>query len=91
MRIFKVRNKDGKFSTGTSSPVFNKCGKTWSRLSFCTCSLQNINDQYGGENVIPVDWEIVEYELVEVKATPAYKLVNGAISSDEKKIKDIIK
>ena len=30
--VYKIRNKDGKWSSGGADPTFNNVGKTWSRI-----------------------------------------------------------
>lgn len=64
MKVYKIRNKDGLFSTGTSSPRWTKEGKTWTSLGKLKNHLNLFITEWNGGFLIPEDWEIVEAEVV---------------------------
>lgn len=54
MKIYKIRNKDGKYSTGGTNPSFSKDGKTWSQralnahLTLIEKNIKRHNKYYAG-------------------------------------------
>lgn len=38
-RVYKIRNADGRFSTGGSHPHWTKCGKVWVALNHVSAHL----------------------------------------------------
>lgn len=59
MEAFKIKNKDGLFSTGGTNPRFTKRGKTWGNLAHLSSHLTNYTSgQYGIKQNIPDDWII---------------------------------
>lgn len=45
MRIFKIRNPEGLFSTGGSRPTWSRKGKTWVALNHLRAHLTLIRDE----------------------------------------------
>jgi hypothetical protein len=81
--IYKLRNAEGKFSCGKSYPRFTKQGKAWANIG-------HIKNHLKMFEIIPNDWEVIEYQLVEIKNIKALDLNPKAVSPEEKDIKDII-
>ena len=55
--VYKIRNGQGLFSMGGISPVFNKKGKTWTKLGYVKVHLDAFKS-------IPEDWQIVELTVI---------------------------
>ena len=85
MKIFKIRNSEGLWSSGGAYPRFSKKGKAWSNIGF-------VKNHLSMFEIIPSDWEVVEFELTENEkgSIKAYKLNPKAISSDAAIVKDIL-
>lgn len=66
MTIFKIRYKDGKFSTGGMYPHFTECGKGWTSLSKLKQHLTMVR-KYKRLPDIYKDCVIVEYVLSTVQ------------------------
>lgn len=69
---FKIRTKDGLFSTGGQWPSFDKKGKTWKKRAHLHCHLNQLNDdgkQYLIHGVSVVEVEVIE-EINEKSAMP---------------------
>jgi len=73
-RLFKIRSKTtGLFSTGGTSAIFTTKGKTWTGMGPLKAHLrQYFNCQRDANgvrnwrklvNIIPEDWEVVEYSI----------------------------
>lgn len=68
--VYKIRNKEGLFSTGGAYPGFHKEGKSWWNLSNLKSHLRLL-ESYSKRNpkrkidIIYKDCEIVEYEKIE--------------------------
>lgn len=71
MRIYKLRNKDGLFSSGGSSPVFTEKGKMWHGIGHVKLHLNSLLKYEWRYKTIPEDWEIVAYDLVESESINA--------------------
>ena len=73
MKLYKIRDtKTGMYSKGgcdctLSDRHWSKLGKTWSRLSFVKAHL-------GMYVKVPRSWEVVEYEVAEVRSFPVANL-----------------
>jgi hypothetical protein len=66
-KYYKIKNKDGKYSTGGSSPRFTKNGKTWHQQGHVTnhvTQIVNPNTYYGCYLVI-ITPEGVEEKRIE--------------------------
>lgn len=61
MSVYKIRNKDGKYSCGGAHAAFHGNGKTWSTMGALKAHLTHYRDAYGREREVPEDWEIVEF------------------------------
>jgi hypothetical protein len=46
MKVYKIRNKEGLFSTGGLYPQWRKVGKTWVTLSHIRAHLTMLRNQY---------------------------------------------
>ena len=66
MMLYKVGNKNGLFSGGGSKWNFGAGGKFWKHKGHIKSFLLNA---FGEEGVVPDDWEIIEYELIEKSRT----------------------
>ena len=69
MRLYKIINKDGRFSKGSTFVRFTLTGKVWERLEFLKRHLGLLS-----KNDLTLETyegcEVVEYELREVRRTP---------------------
>ena len=79
-QYYRIRNsKTSLFSKGgadafhSSSGQWTKTGKVWKGLGPLKNHLNVVIESHKG---IPDDWEVVEYQMVEVKAESAIKYVN---------------
>jgi len=68
MKAFKIRRKaDGLYSTGGSTPSWNKRGKTWYAVSHVKNHLNLFKPQWRGDDdrtaIVYSGCEIVVYEL----------------------------
>ena len=70
MRVFKLRNKEGLFSSGGSCPVFTEKGKMWHGVGHIKLHL---NALLKNKWTIPDDWEIIAYDLFESEVQNAKK------------------
>lgn len=66
MLCYKIKNKDGLFSTGGKSPKFKKKGKSWSSLGHLKNHLTLVNEYPNFHNIYK-DCVVVTYELTEVE------------------------
>ena len=60
MTIYKIRNKNGLFSLGGTTPSFNKNGKIWKQKNHLNCHLTQVS-----KKGIYKDCEVICYEFVE--------------------------
>lgn len=88
LKVFKIKDKKGKFSTGGYHPNWTKRGKSWGDLSAVKrhlrqhCKDSNYgtdeNNQWfykkGWWNNIPEDWIVVELSINGVKEYSAKEL-----------------
>jgi len=88
LKVFKIKNKDGKFSTGGYKPNWTSRGKTWgSKASLKNHLRQHCSDYQSGRdknnnyrfvkgwwNNIPEDWIIVELSTEGIKEYSAKEL-----------------
>jgi len=81
MKIYKIKNSEGLYSTGGSRPKWTKRGKTWSQMNFVKNHLRMfINEsQYRNiyENKIPRDWilEVYDFDKSEKEELECYSLI----------------
>jgi hypothetical protein len=69
MKVYKIRdNETGLYSTGGYYFKFHKVGKTWTTLGHVKQHISMISDYYFGSDM--GEWEIVEYDLTEVRHWP---------------------
>jgi hypothetical protein len=72
--VYRIRNsKHGLFSTGTTSPNWNKSGKTWSDIGHVKAHLRLYASVHGLP--LPRDWEIVQYDMQETVTFRVCELV----------------
>lgn len=67
--MFKIRNKEGLFSTGGMSPHFTKTGKVWRILGHVNAHLVWLRGK------VYTDCDLVEYETIEKNVTPMTNIV----------------
>lgn len=69
IKIYKIENKDGMFSTGTMHPRWTKKGKIWQSFGavkrhlrqFCnTSGIRDGEYKYFWQNNIPEHWVVLE-------------------------------
>lgn len=69
IKIYKIENKDGMFSTGTMHPRWTKKGKIWQSLGAVKRHLRQFCSNYGWkddkcvyywQNNIPDNWTVIE-------------------------------
>lgn len=73
MKVFKIRDANGLFSTGGTDPDFTKGGKVWNNIGHVKSHLRQF---LGGRNLeIYSDAEIVCIEYTE-KETENYDILN---------------
>lgn len=72
--LFMIRNSEGLFSSGGSSPRFGRYGKVWDSAAKLKCHLAMFRRYVGSGGdfcrgrekcEVPADWEVVEIEYVE--------------------------
>lgn len=89
LKAFKIKNKDGKFSTGGCNPNWTSRGKTWGSFASLKSHLRQKCSHYqagtsketgeyrfrkGWWNNIPEDWIVVELSAEGVKEYSAKEL-----------------
>lgn len=83
MKAFKIKNKDGLFSTGGYTPRWTKRGKTWGSFQaiklhlrlFCDYSRGNYENRvYKWTNNIKEDWVVIELSEEGIREYPAKEL-----------------
>jgi len=82
--MYKIRNKDGLFSTGGGLPKWNERGKVWKLLSHISSHLGT--DPFSkkfGKTVYDGTEEIVEYEMIEIAVIPLVDHVEGQMKRRE--------
>lgn len=86
IEIYKIKNKDGLFSTGTTHPRWTKKGKVWQSFRSVKLHLRQFCSDFGWDkelnrsryiwqNNIPEDWivlEITNDNVVEYVAKDLY-------------------
>ena len=77
MKIFKIRNADGLFSTGGSTPNFTKNGKSWSTLGHVNSHL-GFSSSHKEE--LYKDCDIVAFETHISSVYPVSELIEGKVS-----------
>ncbi len=80
MKVYKIQNKNGLFSTGGTCPSFTKDGKMWTRLGSLKSHLtlyysKRNNLNYPKINAY-VDCVVLEYELKAPSEINLESLVN---------------
>lgn len=67
MIIYKIRNKNGEFSTGGSRPSFSKAGgKSWNRLQDVKTHLSYVHGSFNWAKPYET-CELVKYEVTEIE------------------------
>jgi len=61
-KIFKIRNKEGLYSTGGIRPEWTKNGKSYNGINHIKTHLKQFCNE---TNNIPDDWKVVEFSIVE--------------------------
>ena len=56
MKVYKIRNKEGLFSTGGLTPQWKKRGKTWVALSHINSHLNMLNKYYDANTRVYRGW-----------------------------------
>lgn len=77
-KVYKIRNKTNPelYRLGGVDSRWNKSGKTWDTLGKLRSMITNtINNRYRREELD--DWEIVEYEVIEVSAKPLHEVMSA--------------
>jgi hypothetical protein len=80
MLCYKIKNRDGLFSTGGKFPKFKKKGKSWSSLGHLKNHINLVNEYNYYNKDIYKDCVVVTYEVTEVELTG-----NVPVESLEKK------
>lgn len=77
MKIYKIRNSEGLYSTGGDSPHFTELGKTWSRLSHVKTHIGHVVHR---PDQVYKDCVLCEFEVVHnpTSETPIGVLVEEA-------------
>lgn len=65
MKVYKIRNKDGLFSSGGMRPNWVKQGKIWQQLGHVHSHIQQLTSNYTPADVYK-DAEVVEAEITEI-------------------------
>lgn len=89
MKLWKIRNPAGKFSTGGTRPKFTDKGKTWEYRHHVLSHIRSIDDDVhrrgntssDRSNLKPPEntyagCEVVEYELVEAGSSPVQEWID---------------
>ena len=67
-KVYKIRNSQGKFSTGGISPSFTSRGKAWGSK----CDIKNHLSQTSWRN----DWTIMEFSIKGIADYPVKEFIN---------------
>ena len=80
--IFKIRNKDGKFSNGGSDPDFVKNGKMWTHFGYLNRHLDVLSERgkkvYKDNGAVIVQYELIE--PVEVQTIDVMEHLSGVLA-----------
>lgn len=71
MKVYRIRDENGLYSTGGTNPDFTKGGKTWNNIGHLKNHLRQFFDAGGWKRVQPelyANAEIVEIEIIESEA-----------------------
>lgn len=65
MKLYKIRNEEGLYSSGGSRPDWTKKGKTWSNIGYIKNHIHQISDRDISiyDNAVIVEIEIKEEEF----------------------------
>jgi hypothetical protein len=93
MKIWKIRNKSGLHSTGGMRPSFAKVGKVWKtkgdihrHFSYALSDSSHLGRALRTGHKSPYyECDIVEYNLIEVSATPVSDMIAEITESRETK------
>lgn len=93
-RVFKIQNGQGEFRAGRGD--FGKKGKLWNHLGHVVQAIRFKLDLYVSTpgrpweyrkktpeellEGLPADWDVVEYEIREVRRIPVRELMTGKLS-----------
>jgi hypothetical protein len=70
VKAYRIRCRNtGLFSNGGETPRWGKFGKVWRGSGALRNHLRIVWKDFRGE--LPVEWEVVEYELVESRTVSA--------------------
>jgi len=97
MKVWKIRNTEGLFSTGSFRPRFTKEGKTWNRKMDVEAHIRQFHDPGakcsdpdgpGWTNTDKTTYNnchVVEFELVEDNAVPVSRALQAIRERDKDK------
>lgn len=84
MLVYKIRRKaDGKFSTGSHRPKFNKFGHTWNALQNVFNQIKNNSKYHYDDYFNTTDFEVVEFELKETNTFQIEKINTENIKNED--------
>jgi hypothetical protein len=69
LRVYKIRNSKGLYSTGGVNPQFTKTGKTWPRLGPLKTHLQQFDElpqSYRDCHIVAMEYVVIEEETKDV-------------------------
>lgn len=64
MKVYRIRDKDGRYSSGGQDPDFTKAGKTWANIGHVKNHIRQFMGRYRISEIYN-DAEIVEIEVQE--------------------------
>ena len=64
MKVYRIRDKDGRYSSGGQDPDFTKSGKTWANIGHVKNHIRQFMGRYRISEIYN-DAEIVEIEVEE--------------------------
>lgn len=64
MKVYRIRDKDGRYSSGGMDPDFTKAGKTWANIGHVKNHIRQFMDRYRVSEIYN-DAEVVEIEVQE--------------------------
>jgi hypothetical protein len=71
--VYRIRdNVTGKFSTGGTTPTWDKKGKVWSTIAHVNSHLALVSNSYYRAFLYPESACVVEYEVTEVETASSY-------------------
>ena len=87
MKVYRIRDKDGRYSSGGMDPDFTKGGKTWANIGHLKNHLRQFMDRYSyrpSRAEVYIDAEIVEIEVKEeeLKTTSVIDMMSDMVDGD---------